>query len=159
MPDLSKETDPPVEQDRLDRLINLATALNAEVEVLARDSGKQFVSLARTARTNRVLIYAAITAGLVNLALVAVVALIGVGLIKNTNRIDDLASSVNATQTEQRTRALCPLYGIFLDSKSEMGRNAAPDKQKYDHAFEVINEGYQVLGCDDYLKKSGKDQW
>lgn len=158
MTDTSEET-PPETPDRLDRLINLATALNAEVDVLARDSGRQFVTLARTARTNRLLIYAAITAGLVNLALVAVVSIIGIGLVKNTDRINDLTESINATQTEQRTRALCPLYGVLLDNKSVKGREAAPDKAKYDHAFEVINDGYMILGCDKFLTESGRDRW
>jgi hypothetical protein len=153
------ETTPPDNPDRLDRLINLATALNAEVEILARDSGKQFVSLARTARTNRILVWAAITAGVVNLALVAVVSIIGLGVVDNTNRIDSLTQSIEATQTEQRRRALCPLYGVLMDNESPEGRKAAMDKLKYDHAFEVIEDGYLVLGCDKFLDESGRDQW
>lgn len=156
---MTTEDTPAEGSDRLGRLISLATALNAEIEVLARDSGTQFVSLARTTRRNRLMIWGLAAGGLLDVLLTVVMAFVGSGVIRNNDRIDKLTSDLQAQQTESRRRALCPLYGVFLDSRSEAGRKNAPDPAKYDHAFEVIEEGYMVLGCDKFLQESGKNQW
>lgn len=142
------------EQDRekLDRLIRTAGELDREIEELADKSGTQFTSLAKTARRNRMMIQALGVSLVLDVMLTVVMAVFGVQLTSLTDRLD-------TTQTTQRQRALCPLYGVFLDSKSDAGRKAAPDPDKYDHAFEVIADGYRVLGCAEFLKASGKDQW
>jgi hypothetical protein len=59
-------------------------------------------------------------------------------------------------QTTQRQKALCPLYQVFLDSKSPEGRAAAPDPLKYDHAFKVIQEGYDALECSDFISQASR---
>lgn len=144
---------------RMARLVDMAVQLTDEVEEMAKDSGHQFTSLAKTARTNRRLIWGTIIGGALDVVLTVVLAVIGVGVTSNTHRIDALTHQLNMDNTEQRKRALCPLYGIFKDSRSAKGRAAAPDPQKYDHAFDVIDEGYRVLGCDKFLKQTGKDAW
>jgi hypothetical protein len=141
----------PEKGDRIPVLITLAERLIAEVDELAQDSGNQFVSLAKRARTNRMLIVATIASVAIDLALTAVLALVGVGWQQNTDRIDALTKRLDVAQTVQRQKALCPLYQIFLSSKSEAGRKAAPDPEKYDHAFEVIQDGYDVLECDQFI--------
>lgn len=143
---------PPESEGRLDRLIGLATELNTEIEDLTRDSGKQFVSLAKTARTNRTLIVVTIFSLLIDLAITGVLAVIGTGMQHNTDRIDALTQRLDEAQTVQRQKALCPLYGVMMDSKSAQGRAVAPDPKKYDNAFKVIHDGYVVLECDKYLK-------
>jgi hypothetical protein len=147
------------EAEKLDRLILSAQELGQEVEQLAAESGVQFVSLAKTARRNRIMIWGVVIGGILDVILTVVMVIVGNGMIDNTNRIDALAQETSATQQAQRQRALCPLYGIFLESKSAAGRAAAPDPKKYDHAFEVIEEGYRFLECDQYLQESGKNQW
>jgi hypothetical protein len=146
------EETPPEAPDRLDRLINLATALNAEVGDLAQNSGRQFVSLARTARTNRLMIWIVVGGGVLDLILTVALGFTVTGMVRNAQRVDALTQRLDMAQTTQRQKALCPLYGIFLDSKSPEGRKAAPDPNKYDHAFVVIRDGYKVLECDKYLK-------
>lgn len=149
----------PQEPDRVETLISEAIQLNQEVAELARETGGQFVSLARTARQNRLMIWGVIAGGVLDVILTIVLVLVGIGQQKNTDRIDRLATETQQVQTAQRQRALCPLYGIFVDSKSEEGRKRSPDPEKYDHAFEVIEEGYKFLECDQYLKESGRDKW
>lgn len=144
---------------RLERLIQMAQEINSELDDLSVSSGRQFTRLSRTARVNRMMIWGVIMGGLLDAALTVVLIIFGIGQAENTERIDKLATQTSTMQTEQRQRALCPLYGIFVDSKSAEGRAAAPDKQKYDHAFEVIEEGYKFLECDQYLKESGRDKW
>lgn len=150
-PGAAPEEQTPGTMDRTDELIVLANALIAEVDELAGDSGKQFVSLAQRARTNRLLIMATAASVAIDLALTVILTLLGIGMQHNTDRIDSLAQRLDQAQTVQRQKALCPLYQIFLDSKSPQGRAAAPDPQKYDHAFVVIRQGYDALDCDQYI--------
>jgi hypothetical protein len=140
------------QENQVDDLIRTAVELNRKIETIALESGSQFVSLARTARRNRMMIWTATIGVALDILLTVVITIFGIQLTSLTNQLD-------ATQTTQRQRALCPLYGIFLDSKSAAGRKAAPDPKKYDHAFEVIQQGYRVLGCAEYLKESGQDKW
>jgi hypothetical protein len=139
------------DRDRRDELINLAVQLINEVDDLAEDSGNQFVALARRARTNRLLIVATIVSVSIDLIITIVLSIIGVGMQHNTDRIDSLTQRLDEAQTVQRQKALCPLYQIFLDSRSEAGRKAAPDPKKYDHAFTVIQQGYDALECGQYI--------
>jgi hypothetical protein len=138
------------ESEKLDLLISQAGTLMAEVGEIASSSGKQFVSLADTARRNRRMIWFMAAGG-------ALLTLVVVGLIlsllavrSNTDRIDGITKQINATNTVQRQRALCPLYQILKDSESPEGRAAAPDPKKYDHAFDVIQKGYDVLECSSF---------
>jgi hypothetical protein len=140
--------------NRREELINLAAQLINEVDDLSKDSGTQFVSLAKRARTNRLLIVATAASVAIELVITIVLILVGVSMQHNTNRIDTLTQRLDNAQTVQRQKALCPLYQIFLDSKSPQGRKAAPDPEKYDHAFVVIADGYDALQCDQFISGS-----
>lgn len=136
--------------DRLARLTEVAQALLDEITELKQEGGEQFVSLAKRARSNRRMIWAVIAGCMLDVALTVA---FGFGLMRvdsNANRIDDLTHRLDVAQTTQRQKALCPLYQIFLDSKSPQGRAAAPDPEKYDHAFQVIEDGYKVLNCAEF---------
>jgi hypothetical protein len=137
--------------DRLAVLIPLAQKLVTEIEEFTDDSGKQFVSLAQRARINRILITITATSVMIDIMITVVLVMIGIGWRHNTNQIDSLTHRLDTQQTVQRQKALCPLYQIFLDSKSEAGRKAAPDPNKYDQAFIVIQQGYNALECDQFI--------
>jgi hypothetical protein len=145
------EGNEPGKIDRMAMLINLAEQLISEIETLAVDSGQQFVSLAKRARFNRMLITVTAASVLIDLIITVVLTMVGIGWQHNTDRIDQLTQRLDEAQTVQRQKALCPLYQVFLDSKSPQGRAAAPDPNKYDHAFVVIKEGYDALECDHYI--------
>lgn len=143
--------------DRLARLTELAESLLREVQGLAEDSGEQFVSLAQRAHTNRLLIKVTI-AGCALIALLTATLGIGlVGVVQNAERINELTHRLDVSQTETRRKALCPLYQVFLDSKSPEARTQAPDPEKYDQAFKVIEDGYKVLNCASFNEDS--DTW
>jgi hypothetical protein len=153
-PEPSSAEDEPItsyERVRLAEIAALARDFSDEFDEFARESGKQFTSLAQRARTNRRLIFVVLLGCGLDILLTIVLAIFGVGVINNTNRIDDLTARLDQAQTVQRQKALCPLYQIFLDSKSAAGRKAAPDPKKYDHAFVVIRQGYDALECDQYI--------
>jgi hypothetical protein len=105
------------------------------------------------------MIWALAVGGAVLTLVCVILVFLVIGQRANTDRIDKIATQTLATQTAQRQRALCPLYGIFVDSKSAEGRARSADPEQYDHAFEVIEEGYRFLECDQYLKESGRDKW
>jgi hypothetical protein len=137
--------------DRQAQMISLAQQLINEIDNLGEKAGYQFVSLAKRARTNRLLIIATAVSVAIDLIITVVLALVGVSMQHNTDRIDSLTQRLNEAQTVQRQKALCPLYQVFLDSESAAGRKAAPDPEKYDHAFVVIHKGYDALECDQYI--------
>lgn len=140
--------------DRLTRLAELASEIVQELEHISLDSGEQFVSLANRARRNRQLITAVIVSVVLDVILSVFLGLAVVQVKHNEHQISALTTRLDISQTVQRQKALCPLYQIFLDSRSAAGRAAAPDPVKYDHAFQVIQDGYGVLGCAAFIAKS-----
>lgn len=148
---MPEEMTPEHKAARVEELISIGSALITEVNELTKDSGDQFVSLAKRARVNRMLILATAASCFVDLVLTVVLTVVGVGMQHNTDRIDSITKRLDYAQTVQRQKALCPLYQIFLDSKSPQGRAAAPDPKKYDHAFVVIKQGYDALECSKYI--------
>src|SRR5882672_2414633 len=63
-----------------------------------------------------------------------------------------VTTRLDATVTVQRQRALCPLYQVFLDSRNARSRAASPDPAKYDAAYRVIQDGYDILKCSEFIK-------
>jgi hypothetical protein len=145
--------------DRVEELISAARRLSAEAAELAGDKGAQITRLTKTARQNRMMILGVIGGGVLDVVLTIVLAVVGAGVVDNNNRIDSLTSDLQQQQTDQRKRALCPLYGLILEGNTPAAREAAPDKKKFDHTVQIITDGYKVLGCDNYLEESGKDEW
>lgn len=139
--------------DRLTRLAELASEIVQELEHLSNDSGDQFVSLAKRARTNRQLIIAVIVSVILDVVLSVFLGLAVIQVKHNERQISALTNRLDTSQTVQRQKALCPLYQLFLDSRSAAARAAAPDPVKYDHSFQVIQDGYDVLRCNDFIAK------
>jgi hypothetical protein len=136
--------------DRLAQLTEVARELLNEIAELKAEGGEQFVSLARRARSNRRMIWGLAVSLTFSIALTVA---FGFGLNRvesNTNGISKLTTRMDVAQTDTRRRAWCPLYQIFRDSKSPQGRAAATDPEAYDHAFEVIEDGYRALNCDEF---------
>lgn len=138
------EEPPKNRNDQIPVLVSTAARLMDQVEELAQASGHQFVSLAERSRTNRRISYIAIS-GLVLDIVLSIVLTFGL------YQIHALTERLNVAQTTTRQRALCPLYRVFLDSKSPQGRKLAPDPQKYDRAFRVIGKGYNALKCEEFI--------
>jgi hypothetical protein len=63
------------------------------------------------------------------------------GLGFTLNRVQTQASELDVVQETQGHEVLCPLYQIFLDTKPPV----VPEDKV--HAYEVIVEGYNKLGC------------
>ncbi|WP_055563594.1 hypothetical protein [Streptomyces atriruber] len=148
VPDGAQSPDPGL--DPLDRLTQAASELLGELESLGRDTGRQFTSLARTSRQNRRMIWALVISLTLTAALTVGSGIALVRVDRNADGIDALTRRLDVAQTDTRRRAFCPLYEIFLSSKSAQGRKAASDPKAYDHAFEVIGEGHRALKCAEF---------
>lgn len=136
--------------DRLARLAELATELLAETHALANESGDHFVSLAKRARSNRRMIWAVIVGFILTAALTVALGAALVRVDNNASRINSLTGRLDIAQTETRRGAFCPLYQLLLQSKSAKARAASDDPEAYDHSFEVIEDGYRTLKCDEF---------
>jgi hypothetical protein len=145
------ENTEPKSSERLGELIAIGTRLLEEIESFAQDGGRQFVDLAHRAQTNRRLITLTLFGFVLNMGFTVALIIFGFQVNSNQHSIDSLAHRLDVAQTVQRQKALCPLYQIFLDSRSDAARKAAPDPQAYDHAFTVIESGYSVLGCSAFI--------
>lgn len=138
------------QDDRLARLTELAQTLVEEVQELAEGSGQQLVTLTKRARSNRRMIRVVAASVALDVALTAAM---GFGLVQvdnNADRIDSLTHRLDVAQTETRRGAFCPLYEIFLSSRTAQGRKAAEDPKAYDRAFKVIEDGYEALRCPEF---------
>jgi hypothetical protein len=138
------------EVDLLQELVNQAEQLNTRIGELTEGAGTQFVSLAHRARTNRRMI-AALAASVALDVLLSVVLIITLAGVKtNDNRISALTTRLDVSQTVTRQNAFCPLYTVLKGTESAAGRAAAPDKAAYDHAYAVVQQGYDALGCSSF---------
>ncbi len=135
-------------------LAEQAAALTKSVNKLNADVGDQMVSMAKVTKRNERLIVGLIISFILDVTLTVFMAFGMVVLKSNTDDIQVLTDKVVAVQTVQRQKALCPLYQLFLDSKSEVGRARAPDPVKYDQAFVVIQQGFDALKCTELANKS-----
>lgn len=151
----SDSGEPP--SDDLSRLTAAAEELVLNVNSLNKDAGRQLVTLTQRAKTNRQLIWALAASFLLDILLTIALGLGYVAVNDNSNRIGDVTGRLDQSQTVGRQRALCPLYQLFLDSKSDAARQRNPDgPEAYDKAFKTIEDGYNALMCDEFKKKDGK---
>jgi hypothetical protein len=139
------------DRDRLEELIRVGQSLLVEIQNFAKAGGQQFTALAGRARSNRRAIVALSVSLALDIALTVIMAIGWVQVTDNDDRIAALTERLDQAQTVQRQKALCPLYQLLLDSKSAASRAAAPDPKAYDHAFEVIQSGYDAFQCSVFI--------
>lgn len=136
--------------DRIVALAEQASTLADEYAALAKDNGRELVSLRQRARSNRRLIWGLAVSLAVDLVLSAVLAGALVQVNRNAHRLNQLTARLDTSQTTTRKNSLCPLYTLLIASETDAARAAAPDKAAYDHAVQVIRGGYVALGCSEF---------
>jgi hypothetical protein len=135
-------------RSEIEALTAAAQELIDRIGELDRESGTAIVDIAQRARSNRRLIWL-VLAGLVLDALLTVaMAIGGVGIAHNNQRIDRVNARLNDAQTTQRAKALCPLYKLFIDSEKFTPPSQTPEQAaaRVD-AFKIIHQGYDALDC------------
>jgi hypothetical protein len=144
-------TTTPENEARLGELIDLGNRLVAEIESFTKEGGQQFVTLAHRARSNRRMIVVIGVSLLLDVMITIATVFGWVQVSRNEQNITALTNRLDTAQTTLRRNAFCPLYQVFLDQKSAAGRAAAPDPKKYDQQFAVIQNGYDTLGCSQFV--------
>lgn len=136
----------PSDDQRLTALTAVAADLKTEIAKLNTENVDNVIKLSDYTKRTRRMAWGLV----ISMALDLVLTLI---ITNNAIRLDHLTERLNIAQTVNRQKALCPLYQLFLDSKSDVGRQRAPDPVKYDQAFVVILDGYSALHCTEFIQK------
>lgn len=139
------------EPDRLARLAQTAADLAREYAEMAEANGDQLVVLARRARSNRRLIWVVAASVLLDILMSVALTVSLVQVVGAEHQIRTLTDRLDTQQTVTRRNSLCPLYTLFKASDTPAARAAAPDKGAYDHAQQVIRDGYTALSCADFV--------
>lgn len=143
--------------DELARLTQAAYELVENVNALNRDAGNQLVSLTHRAKVNRRMIWMLVASFALDVIITAMLGLAFLAVDRNASNIKDVTDRLDLSQSVGRQRALCPLYQLFLDSKSDAARAQNPQgPEAYDKAFKTIEDGYSALQCDEFKKKDGQ---
>lgn len=121
-----------------------------KVSALTGEAGANLVGLSKQTRRNRRMIIMVAVLSIVTIVLTFVVSGALIISRQNTERIQQVTTRLDESQTTQRQKALCPLYTILLAADTPAAREASKDKQTYDKDFAVIREGYTALECADF---------
>lgn len=133
------------DQNRWSELASIASQLSREHAELSEQQSNHVAILAKYTRKTRKIVYSLIASLILDLFLT--------GFLAFTHaKLDNVTKNVQYSQTVQRQRVLCPLYTVFLQSRSAEGRKRAPDPKKYDEAFKVIADGYRTLECQNVVE-------
>lgn len=125
------------QEQRIAELTEAAEQIVVGINALNRETGGQLVSLATTARRNRMMIWGLTLSLLVDLLL--------------TFFIVGLTFKVEEAQQLTRSQVLCPLYQQFVNADTpaarELARKNGQNLERRDEAFRVIHRSYDVLKC------------
>ena len=138
------------DSEAVDHLVALAEQAQEVAQAyakLAKDNGRELVSLRKRDRWNRRVIWSLAGSLGLDLILSAVLVVLSLHSASNTHRLNALTTRLDISQTTTRRNSLCPLYTLLKSAETPGARAAAPDKAAYDHAVMVIRDGYQALGC------------
>ncbi len=139
----------PGNREKLEALTQTANDLVAGVNALNAGTGVKVASLSTRIRRNQKVLWIVIASVVLDIAVTLVVTFTVVNTRENTDKLNDLTARLNYSQNVSRKQALCPLFKIFVDSKSDAGRKAYPQGVKeYDRLFGIIEGSYRSLQCD-----------
>jgi hypothetical protein len=142
--------EPETAEQRSIRLAAAATALVAELEEFSDDAGVQFVTLAKRAQQNRVLIWIGLVLVALGIGLSVVVGLTVLQVQDNSRTNSELTHRLDVSQTVTRKNTLCPLYILLRAGDTKAARDASKDKAAFDKSYMVINQGYAALNCQEF---------
>lgn len=136
-------------RNKLDALSEQAAELVAEINKLNSDTGQQLEGVNTKVKRNTRMTW---VVGLSLLADVVITLVLGF----TVNRVDNVTDRLNYSQNVTRQKVLCPLYQIFIDSKSPEGRARYPEgPAAYDKVFATLQESYDTIKCAEFKEKQG----
>lgn len=136
-------------QDKLHALTQTANDLVNEVNKLNEGTGKSVDSLTTRVRRNQHVQIIVLASFILDILLTVVLAINISHTQGNADRLNDITQRLDYNANVQRKQVLCPLYKVFVDSKSDAGRQAYPKGVKeYDRLFNILQGSYNALQCD-----------
>jgi hypothetical protein len=137
-------------RNKLDDLTEQAGELVTQINRLNAGTGVEVEGLNRKVRRSQKMMALIAVSLLANLILTVAVAFTVHSTVENTQQVDAVTQRLDHQQNVTRKQVLCPLYQIFVDSKSDQGRKAYPQGPKeYDRVFKVIEKAYDTIQCAD----------
>jgi hypothetical protein len=131
------------DDDDLLRLELQAAALSASVGRINEDIGDQVAKLSHVAKRNRRLIKALAASFALDI-------LLTIGLAFGFVQLGHTSDELNAVQKVAQREALCPLFEIFMQARSEEGKaRSTLSPEEYDRAYDRIENGYHAMKCGD----------
>lgn len=133
---------------KLDRLTEVAEELTQEIDTLQSATGQQNNTVLRRLTRNKRVMILVLISFLVDIGVTIGLAVTINHTANTTDKVNNITARLNYGQDVQRRKVLCPLYQIFVDSKSEAARKTYPKGVKeYDRVFGIIQRSYNVLEC------------
>lgn len=135
--------------DKIAALSQIANDLVNEVNKLNDGTGKKVDSLTTRVRRNQHVQLIVLASFALDIVLTVVLGITISHTQANANRLNDITHRLDYNANVQRKQVLCPLYKVFIDAKSEAGRQHYPKGAKeYDRLFGVLQGSYNALQCD-----------
>lgn len=142
-------------RNKLDDLTEQAGELVAQINHLNAGTGVEVEGLNKKVRRSQKMMILIGVSLVANLVLTVTVAFTVRSTVENTDKVDTVTQRLDYQQDVTRKQVLCPLYQIFVDSKTEQGRQAYPKGPKaYDENFAIIEKSYNVIQCADVKPRS-----
>lgn len=133
---------------RIDALTETANDLIQEINKLNTGTGKSVESLNTKMRRNKHIMWVVIASLIVDIAITVGLTLTVNNTQQNSERIDKITQRLDYNANVQRKKVLCPLYEIFVNSRSEAGKAQYPQgPEAYDKTFDSIQGQYDALNC------------
>lgn len=141
-------------RNKLDALSEQAGDLVAEINKLNEDTGRTLEGVNTKVRRNQRMTW---LVGLSLLADLIVTVVLGFTLHQTSttaDKTDKVTDRLNYSQNVTRQKVLCPLYEIFINSKSDVGRQRHPGgPAEYDKIFVTFQQSYDVIKCAQFKEK------
>lgn len=139
---------------RLEALSQTANDLVTAVNGLNDETNQRVMGVNKRLNHNKKLMWIVIISFIVDLSLTGTMAWVFHQSRETTQDVKAITKRLDYNSQVQRRKVLCPLYQLFMDSKSEQARASNPNgPAAYDKAFKVIEEGYNALNCAAPLSK------
>lgn len=142
------------------QLVERTRELIGQMSVIDATAGQQILRLARQAGTTQriVRILGAIIAGVIVLTIGLVIG--GLGQLRTNHRINvagervsDLTEEVAQAELVLRRDANCPVFGLFLNLRSESARQRYESgPAAYDQAYATLQRAYNSLHCSEFTR-------
>ncbi|PRH79422.1 hypothetical protein C6N75_10095 [Streptomyces solincola] len=118
-----------------------ADQLIAAMGAVAKSSGLQVSEIQERQRRQRMLVTGLIVSFALNAVLTIVIAVTGLGVLKNSDRLEDMQQRVG-------DQVICPYYKQLLKTEDDVPAGLTAEQLRERKAtFVAIREGYALLGC------------